>query len=179
MKTQEKSEFIKSFYKPLLAVSNTSTLSRQLTTSQTKQPNEFMSVDDVYNYLQLYNGHIPDAKITTNIFWKEMIGNSNTNEERKNECTKEVLTNVYNTARQLQKIHDLYWQGRPLIISSGWRSFRNNKSCGGNIRSRHLQGKAVDFHLGLPSIKSDFSTMSKYWKGFVLFEGTWIHAQMD
>jgi hypothetical protein len=37
----------------------------------------------------------------------------------------------------------------------------------------------VDFNLGLPTIKKDFDTMQKYWKGYVLFEGTWIHAQMD
>ena len=179
VKNDKKSEFIKSFYQPVSEMSNTLTSSRQLDVSLIQQSSEFMSVDEVYNYLQLNNGHVPNAKITKNIFWKEMIGNSNTNEERKKDCTREILANVYKTALQLQQIHDLYWQGRPLIISSGWRSFRNNKSCGGNIRSRHLFGKAVDFHLGLPTIKSDFNTMSKYWKGFVLFEGTWIHAQMD
>ena len=144
-----------------------------------KKTLEMLVVDYVYNYLQDNNGQIPNTKITANISWKEMIGNNNTNAERKSECTKEVLTNVYRTAQQLQNIHDTYWNGRSMIISSGWRSVRNNKNCGGAARSRHLYGKAVDFNLGLPTIKIDFNTMQKNWKGYVLFEGTWIHAQMD
>ena len=143
------------------------------------QNSEYTMVNEVYNYLQANNGQIPNTQITANISWKEMIGHNNTSADRKSECTKEVLTNVYHTAHQLQKIHDTYWQGRPLKISSGWRSVRNNKNCGGAARSRHLYGKAVDFNLGLPTIKKDFDTMQKYWKGYVLFEGTWIHAQMD
>lgn len=143
------------------------------------QNSELIVINNVYDYIQTNNGQIPNAQITANISWEEMIGHDNTPAERKSECTKEVLTNIYHTAQQLQKIHDTYWQGRPLIISSGWRSVRNNKSCGGAPRSRHLYGKAVDFNLGLPTIKKDFDTMQKYWKGYVLFEGTWIHAQMD
>ena len=140
---------------------------------------ETIVINSVYDYIQTTNGQIPNTQITTNISWKEMIGHDNTNEDRKSECTKEVLTNVYRTAQQLQKIHDTYWQGSPLIISSGWRSTRNNKNCGGVSNSRHLYGKAVDFHLGLPTIKRDYEIMQKYWEGYVLFEGTWIHAQRN
>lgn len=143
------------------------------------QTAETIVINNVYDYLQTNNGQIPNTQITANISWEEMIGHNNTPTERKSECTKEVLKNVYHTAQQLQKIHDIYWKGRPLIISSGWRSTRNNKNCGGAARSRHLYGKAVDFNLGLSTIKKDFDTMQKYWKGYVLFEGTWIHAQMD
>ena len=106
--------------------------------SLSKQPPvlsaEELAVNEVYNYLQKYNGKIPNTKITENISWREMIGNDNTDEERMYECTKEILTNVYRTAQQLQKIHDIYWQGRPLIISSGWRSVRNNRINGGKSK---------------------------------------------
>jgi len=146
--------------------------------SQPEQNLETIVINDVYSYIQTNAGQIPDTKITTNISWREMLGNNNTNEERKRECTKEVLTNVYRTAQQLQNIHDTYWQGRPLIISSGWRSVRNNRNCGGAKYSRHLYGQAVDFNLGLPNIKSDYNIMEKYWKGFIIFEGTWIHADI-
>ena len=145
--------------------------------TSTNKNAETVVVNSVYDYIQTNNGQIPNTQITANISWKEMIGNSNSPAERKSECTKEVLTNVYRTAQQLQKIHDTYWSGRPLIISSGWRSVRNNRNCGGAAQSRHLYGKAVDFNLGLSTIKKDFDTMQKYWKGYVLFEGTWIHAQ--
>ena len=73
------------------------------------QTAEIVVINNVYNYIQTNNGQIPNTQITENISWKEMIGNSNSPAERKSECTKEVLTNVYRTAQQLQKIHDTYW----------------------------------------------------------------------
>ncbi|MEE3350160.1 MAG: D-Ala-D-Ala carboxypeptidase family metallohydrolase [Candidatus Gastranaerophilaceae bacterium] len=107
-----------------------------------------------------------------------MLGHDNTDSERKKECTKEVLINVYHTAEQLQKIHDTFWKDRQIIISSGWRSVRNNKKCGGALNSRHLYGQAIDFNLGLSTINKDYETMKENWKGFVLHEGTWIHADI-
>ena len=147
----------------------------QSSKSKTSSPqsSEITVINSVYEYLQSNNGQIPSTKITENISWREMIGHDNTNSERKNECTKEVLANIYHTAQQLQKVHDTYWKGRPLIISSGWRSVRKKKK-----NSRHLYGKAIDFNLGLPTIKSDYAVIKKVWKGFVLFEGTWIHIQL-
>ena len=139
---------------------------------------EEIIVNEIYNYIQTHKGQVPNTKITNNISWQEMLGNNNTDSERQEECTKEILTNIYRTATQLQKIHDMYWKGRPLIISSGWRSIRNNKSCGGASKSKHLYGQAVDFHLGINMINNDFKIMEKYWKGFVLHEGTWIHADI-
>lgn len=139
---------------------------------------EEIIVNEIYNYIQTHKGQVPNTKITNNISWQEMLGNNNTDSERQEEYTKEILTNIYRTATQLQKIHDMYWKGRPLIISSGWRSIRNNKSCGGASKSKHLYGQAVDFHLGINMINNDFKIMEKYWKGFVLHEGTWIHADI-
>ena len=134
---------------------------------------------DVFKYLQKHNGEIPaNAWITKNISWVDMIGHSNTNSERKRECSLEILTNCVATATQLQQIYNKYWKGRKLIISSGWRSKHNNTSCGGASKSYHLKGMAVDFNLGIPQIKNDFKTMQLAWNGWILDEGTWIHADM-
>ena len=51
-------------------------------------------INNVYGYIQTNNGQIPNAQITANISWEEMIGHDNTPAERKSECTKEVLTNL-------------------------------------------------------------------------------------
>lgn len=42
----------------------------------------------------------------------------------------------------LQKIRDHF--GRPVIINSGYRTARHNKSCGGATYSQHLYGAAAD-----------------------------------
>lgn len=147
----------------------------EVTVASEKEPT---GVREVYRYIQQNNGKIPNTKVTANISWKELLGNNNTDAERKSEVTIGVLTNLYNTAHQLQRIHDKYWQGRPLIISSGWRSVRNNRSCGGAPKSRHLWGQAIDFHTGLSTIKADYAIMKNYWQGFILYEGTWIHADI-
>lgn len=133
---------------------------------------------EVYNYLQKYNGEIPNVRITENISWADMIGHSNTPSERKRECSLAILTNCVATATQLQQIYNRYWKGRKLYITSGWRSNRNNRSCGGASKSYHLKGMAVDFHLGQARIKQDFKTMQLAWQGWLLYEGTWIHADI-
>ena len=147
----------------------------QITPGQLKEPN---GVREVYLYLQRNNGQMPPTRITANITWKDMIGHSNTNAERKSECTIAVLTNCYYTAQQLQRVYNLFWKGRRLVISSGWRSKRNNRSCGGAVNSQHLLGKAVDFNLGQATIRKDYAQLKKVWGGFTLFEGTWIHADI-
>lgn len=135
---------------------------------------------EVYKHLQQFNGEIPDVRITTNISWRDMIGHSNTNAERKRECTLAILTNCVATAVQLQGIYNAYFKGRPLIITSGWRSKRNNSSCGGKANSKHLSGLAVDFTFGQAKIsKKDMYTVQMSWRGYTLNEGTWIHAQIN
>lgn len=146
-----------------------------ITPGTLKEPN---GVREVYLYIQKNGGQVPNTKITKNITWKQMLGNNNTNAERKSECNIGILTNVYYTAQQLQKVYDTYWKGRTLNISSGWRSTRNNRSCGGAPKSQHLYGRAVDFNLGQANIKKDYAIIKKVWNGFILFEGSWIHADI-
>lgn len=133
----------------------------------------------VYRYIRKNNGAIPPWNVTSKITWADMIGHDNTSAERYSELTPSIIQNCEATAKQFQSIYDKHWQGYPLNVSSGWRSQRNNRACGGATNSRHLIGQAIDFSFyGKYSLKNAFKIMQKEWKGFILFEGTWIHADV-
>lgn len=54
----------------------------------------------------------------------------------------EFWDNIEEVAIQLQKVRDIL--GRPIIITSGYRTPEYNKLIGGAVRSQHLLGKAAD-----------------------------------
>lgn len=141
--------------------------------------NEPSQVREVHKYIQENNGKIPNTKITANITWRDMLGHSNTDSDRKKEVTIKILSNCVAVATQLQGIYNKFWRGRKLAISSGWRSKQNNKRCGGAVKSRHLVGAAIDFNLGQNKLKSDFNIIKNTWNGFKLYEGTWIHVDLQ
>lgn len=132
----------------------------------------------VYRYIKNNNGKIPPWRVTANISWAAMIGHDNTDAERYSELTPQILQNCQATARQLQSVYNKYWKGATLIVSSGWRSNRNNRACGGAPNSRHLIGQAIDFNLGQSRLRNDYAIMQRVWQGFILYEGTWIHADI-
>ncbi len=138
------------------------------------------SIADVYTYIQKNNGKIPNTKITPNISWREMIGNNNTNADRKKECTLGVLANVYTTAKTLQKVINTYYRGYTITINSGWRSTRNNKNCGGQPKSKHLYGLACDFKINGISTWSVYKKMLSVWPGWSGYyrSGNFVHVQI-
>lgn len=125
------------------------------------------TIQGVYNYIQKNNGAIPNTKITKNISWVEMLGHNNTNAQRKSEVTLAVLSNVYTTAQTLQRFLNTYYPGKTVQITSGWRSTMNNRSCGGNPKSKHLYGLAVDFNVNGVSSSNLISRLASTWNGFV------------
>ena len=133
----------------------------------------------VYRYIRNNNGKIPPWKVTPNISWREMLGNDNTDAERYAELTPKIIQNCEAAATQLQSIYDKHWKGYPLHISSGWRSQRNNANCGGKPNSKHLIGQAIDFSFYRKyDLNKAYKIMQKEWQGFILFEGSWIHADI-
>lgn len=54
----------------------------------------------------------------------------------------EVLRNIYCLANRLQVIRDML--GKPVIITSGYRSPAHNRQVGGVENSYHTRGMAVD-----------------------------------
>lgn len=100
----------------------------------------------IYNYIQKNNGKIPNAKITQNISWREMIGNDNNDNDRKNELTVEIISNCITIAKKLQAFIDTNTPMATIKINSGWRSTRvNNKIKNAKKESAHLRGLAIDF----------------------------------
>ena len=136
-------------------------------------------VQSVYRYIQSNNGAIPNTKITKNISWREMLGNDNTNAERKSEVTIGVLSNVYNTAQTLQRFLNTYYPGRTVQITSGWRSTANNRRCKGQPKSKHLYGLAVDFKVNGVDSKDTIKKLSGSWSGYVQQYPNFCHAQMN
>lgn len=137
------------------------------------------AVKDVYNYIQANGGKIPSSKITKNISWAEMIGHNNTNSDRLSECTLSVLSNVYSTAQTLQNFINSNFPGRKITITSGWRSTANNASCGGQAKSKHLYGLAVDFYVQNEKVSTLVNALKKQWQGWIGDYGSFAHAQIN
>lgn len=57
----------------------------------------------------------------------------------------EVLRNLYCLANRLQAIRDLV--GKPLLVTSGYRSPEHNLKVGGAFDSYHIQGMAADIQI--------------------------------
>lgn len=141
------------------------------------------SVREVYQYLQKNNGAVPQTKITKNISWREMIGNDNTDAERKSELTLAKLTNVYNTALTFQKILNSFYPGKSIQINSGWRSVRNNTKCKGKPKSKHLEGLAIDFRIKGENQRSVYNNIRSIWTGWCGFyqngSNPFVHVQIN
>ena len=141
-----------------------------------KEPN---NIRDVYNYIKKNKGKIPNTQITKNIWWKEMLGHNNADAERLSEISLPILKNCFYTAQTFQRVIDKYYSGSKILITSGWRSTRNNKSCGGNPKSKHLQGLAIDFKLPSQNTYNVYQKFEKVWQGWVGFykDKDFIHIQ--
>lgn len=67
--------------------------------------------------------------------------------------------------------------GRPIIITSGFRSKTLNKAIGGSPTSHHCTGCAADFHVDGMSIPQTIDFIRKSGVPFtqLIDEGTWVH----
>lgn len=86
----------------------------------------------------------------------------------------ERLTNAY-----MEPLRDILGD-RPIIVSSGFRSYNLNRAIGGSKRSAHLDGRAVDFTVkGVPTLDvMETIVTSGFYKNCdqVIYEfGRWIH----
>lgn len=129
-----------------------------------------------FKYVQSHNGAIPNWKITNHITWADMIGHSNNNNDRLYTLSCEHCINCVATATKFEQVTSGYFPSG-VTISSGWRSPRANKACGGVANSQHLYGKAIDFSRGSASVGHDFNIMNRIWKiGYLQKYSTFIHC---
>jgi len=137
------------------------------------------SAREVHDYILAHKGKLPNTICYGNITWANMLGNNNTDAERLSTCTLAICTNAYYTARAVYLMVTNNFSGKKPLVSSGWRSVRNNNSCGGRPKSRHLFGLACDFVVSGVPVSKAYPAIKNSWQGFSLNEGTWIHVQIE
>ena len=106
------------------------------------------------------------------------LGLDNTPNEEQIENLKALCENI------LEPLRD-YYESRPIMVSSGFRSEKLSEAIGSSSRSAHCQGMAVDFEiLGFDNkqvaahIKNNFDfdqLISEYYEEGVADSG-WIHV---
>lgn len=134
---------------------------------------------EVWEYIVKHKGNLPNSICYGNITWKNMLGNNNTSADRLAVCNLAICTNAYYTAKAVYKMVTNNFQGKKPVVTSGWRSPRNNASCGGAAKSRHLFGLACDFVVNGLSVGKAYPIIQQAWSGFSLNEGSWIHVQIE
>lgn len=91
-----------------------------------------------------------DGRITKNFTLSEMMNNES-NDDIKLVITPEVVEH----AQMMQELRE--WYGKPLNVSSWYRTSTFNKSVGGDTNSIHLDGRATDINNIPESLYHDFT----------------------
>ena len=81
--------------------------------------------------------YITDGRIVKNFSLAEM-----TNKQAKDEIKLVLTPEVVEFAQMMQELRD--WYGKPLNVSSWYRTETFNRSVGGSSNSAHLDGRACD-----------------------------------
>lgn len=94
-----------------------------------------------------------------------------------NEPTPEALEALYRTATGLEAVRAVL--GKPIIVTSGYRSPAVNRLVGGQPSSQHLRGEAADFicpAFGTPAEVVDALVKSAVQYDQCILEfGRWVH----
>ena len=106
------------------------------------------------------------------------LGLDNTPNEEQKENLKALCENILEPLRE-------YYESRPIMVSSGFRSEKLSEAIGSSARSQHCKGEAVDFEIpGFDNkqvaahIKNNFDfdqLISEYYEEGVADSG-WIHV---
>ena len=91
-----------------------------------------------------------DGRMVKNFSLKEM-SNNEADEDIKLILTPEVVEH----AQMMQELRN--WYGKPLNVSSWYRTATFNKKCGGASNSAHLDGRATDINNIPQSLYHDFT----------------------
>lgn len=91
-----------------------------------------------------------------------------------------VLERLKTTASRMELVRAFL--GKPILVSSGYRSPPLNKAVHGAANSAHVQGWAVDFicpGYGTPLVVCRALARSGQEFDQVIEEGTWVHISFD
>lgn len=90
-----------------------------------------------------------------------------------------AIANLKRVAEVLEQVRALF--GKPLVISSGYRSPALNASVGGARTSAHLYGLAADFIV--PGVTPAETAKAIVRAGIefdqLIYEGTWVHIGLS
>lgn len=142
-------------------------------------------ISRVKKYLQSHNGEIPNAQITSNISWKEMLGfHRNTKSDLAN-IPLDRLANCVKIAQKLQTFKDTHFPSEWLKINCGYRSTSaNSKTPKAASGSWHTQGGAIDFTISGNSAKTKEIYKKYFWgmfqggHGCAFDNGYYIHVDI-
>ena len=118
-------------------------------------------------------------KISKNFILQEFLV---TNTGLNNQLTSEALANIeYLATKLLQPLRDAY--GKPIRITSGYRSAEVNKAVGGSPTSQHTKGQAVDIVAEdnkalFDLIKSSFDFDQLIWEYGTDKQPDWVHVSL-
>lgn len=93
-----------------------------------------------------------------------------------NTPSPEVIKRLRNTAKGLERVRAVL--GKPILISSGYRSPALNKAVGGSATSDHMNGDAADFispGFGAPIAICRAIVAAGIKFDQLIEEGTWVH----
>lgn len=94
-----------------------------------------------------------------------------------NEPTAEALEALYRTAKGLESVRAVL--GKPIIVTSGYRSPAVNRLVGGQPSSQHLRGEAADFispGFGTPAeVVAALVKSAVQYDQCILEFGRWVH----
>ena len=118
-------------------------------------------------------------KISKNFTLQEFLV---TNTGLNNQLTSEALANIeYLAKKLLQPLRDDY--GKPIRITSGYRSVEVNKAVGGSTTSQHTKGEAVDIVADdnkalFDLIKNNFDFDQLIWEYGTDKQPAWVHVSI-
>lgn len=87
-----------------------------------------------------------------------------------------VLKNLKRLCQHLETVRELL--GKPMIITSGYRTSKHNRKVGGASHSYHLQGLAADFVVPGMSPHKVQTILDDIWNGGMEYGSTWSHLDL-
>ena len=122
-------------------------------------------------------------KLTDHFSWNEMTTTSQSDLRDVNrEEAKNYACAIYLTANLMERVRAIV--GRPIRVTSGFRSQPLNSRVKGSIKSQHCKGEACDWQPIGGSLEEAFEKLTKEVRekrlnvGQLLLERGWIHISL-
>lgn len=112
-----------------------------------------------------------DVQLTPHFHLKEFL-----HPGAEKEIGVDEIENLRKLAQKLEKVREQL--GKPIIITSGYRTVMHNKKIGGARNSYHLKGMAADFVVAGLSPQKVQTLVDDWWPGGLEYAPTWTHLDL-